>query len=142
MRNIKSVNEFFDFLKRNDDEENKIALQFINRLKKVTTDNPYDIKNKLYTNTVGKSIGYEVIFDDTPIVIRRVEYNKRCKENNYTLSKYRFLVSCEGEYEEVNCREKYQEILFELVEKIYNDDINRKKIDKINTNINPAADRL
>jgi hypothetical protein len=141
MKHIKSVNEFFDFFKK-DDEYDKIALVFINRLKKVKDFNPYKIEKEILDNNSGNLITYKVDFDDTPIEIKRIkwkqiEYQGKILEDGYVL-----YTICIGDREKVICKEKYLEQLFDLVDKIYKNDIRRKRIEKINTEINPAADLL
>jgi uncharacterized membrane-anchored protein YjiN (DUF445 family) len=44
--------------------------------------------------------------------------------------------------EKVKARESLRKKIFKLVDKIYNDDIERKRIERINTEINPAADLI
>ena len=51
MKHIKSINELFGFFKKKDDEEDKIALEFIKRLEKVKGESPYKI-SKLDPNII------------------------------------------------------------------------------------------
>ncbi len=134
MKHIRSVNEFFDFL-RGDDEQDKISLEFIKRLEKVKDENPYEI-NKLKGDNIPEYISkhyddvYEVIFDDVILV------STRCI--GHTLFFYCLYIDSE----EVDCKKRYSEKIFNLVERIHKSNVKRIKLDKLRSNINPAADRL
>jgi hypothetical protein len=138
MKHIKPINEFFNFHKK-DNEEDKIALEFIKRLEKVNGQNPYDIKktNKadlpasfeyrgIYNNF------YSVIFDDV-VLITAAGVSLKSGDSLYKLM---------IDEEHVNCKESYSKKIFNLVKKIYQQDIKSGKIDRLKYNINPAADLL
>lgn len=128
MKYIKSINEFFGFFK--DDEEDKIALQFIERLEKVKGDSPYEIK---YIIVDEYNYQYEVSFDDVILIASRQIYNQVSMN-----SIYRLVI----DDEKINCKGKYAKKIFNLINTIYQSDIKRKKLNKLKQNINPAADLL
>ena len=63
--NVETNEGLFDFFK--DSEDDKIAMSYINRLKKVKGISPYVIKEDVINHDGFDIIGYEVTFDDTPI---------------------------------------------------------------------------
>jgi hypothetical protein len=144
MKYIKSFNEgFFDIFKKKDSEEDKIINNFIKRLEKVKDTNPYSIKKiDEIKDDIGHSKAYRIFFDDTTITIGYIKWKYATKYNNYNKNDYRFYVGNIGESEVINCQDKYKKILFELTDKIFIEDNYRKKINKINSDINPAADLL
>jgi|688.fasta_scaffold132098_2 hypothetical protein len=142
MKHLKRYDEgFLDYFKKDTDED-KVALEFIKRLEKVKDINPYEIKKREMSNNAGSYLGYKVIFDDTPIFIKRIKYNQRHERNDYTLLKYKLEIQLTGDWEEINCKDRYYEKIFELVDKIYKSDEHKNKMDKITTEINPAADLI
>ena len=132
---------FLDMFKKDTDED-KVVLEFIKRLEKVKDINPYEIQKRETSNNAGSYTGYKVMFDDTPIFIKRIKYKQRHEMNDYNLIKYKLEISLVGDWEEVSCKDRYYEKIFELVDKIYKSDEHKKKMDKITTEINPAADLL
>lgn len=144
MKYLQSINEF-NLFKRKISDDDKIALEYINRLQKVKDVNPYKIEIIEERRVEGGYLlSYKIIFEDTPILIEHIEL-RTFTDGNWVLidePAHQLSVDCEGEWVIVECKKKYLEQLFHLVHKIYKDDINRKRINKINTNINPAADKI
>ncbi len=160
MKYLQNTNEFFDFWKKDPDDE--IALEFIKRLEKVKDKNPYQIqvlkKGSDFTrpayisryaeenpddievyNTV-----YNVIFDDVEMLITNDRHNRIYTNTGlpagYELNKSKFKLYIAEE--RVYAKDKYRKRLYTLVDRIYKDDIKRNRINKINTEINPGADLL
>ncbi len=139
MKHIRPINEFFDFL-RKDGEEDKIALEFAKRLEKAKlVQNPYDIKkiNKgdLPASFTSKSIYdifYSVIFDDVTLI---TAFGVSSKSGG---NLYKLMI----DEEEINCKESYAKKIFNFTNEIYQRDLKRNKLDKLKSNINPAADLL
>lgn len=138
MKYIEPIDEFFDFLKK-DDEEDKIALEFIKRLEKVKDINPYNIevidKNDLPTSFKSKGIYdkfYRIIFDDVTLITATGVSSKSGS------SFYKLMI----DDEEVNCKEGYTKKIFSLTNSIYNSNVKRAKLNKLRNSINPAADAL
>lgn len=145
MNNLKSVNEFFDFLKSKDSEEDKIALIFIQRLEKIKDTNPYKITEKRDSNSAGTLVRYIINFDDSPILIIRVNWIHN-PENRPDVE-YSFKINCDDDIDlskwtKIDCKEKYMEKLFDLVDNVYKNVQYHNKINKIKSNINPSADLL
>lgn len=148
MKHIKSVNEFFDFL-RKDDEEDQIASGFVSRLEKAKMgQNPYEIKlvkcggrfstipldgnvPEYITSDIYDKI-YVVTFDDVDLA--------SCAYPNLRGGGTYYTLYIDGE--QIHCKDKYQKSIFNLVNEIYQSDTKRKKLDKVRRNINPAADLL
>lgn len=143
---MKYIKHYEGFLTPKNTEEDKIALEYINRLEKVKDNNPYKIiKKDEIINNAGKYVSYQVVFDDTPITIKYGYFNYSIPQNQIGEAgrfRYKLIVDCTGDEEEVNANKKYLKKLFDIIEKIYLDTEYRKKIDKINININPDADLL
>lgn len=153
MKYLKRYNEgFFDFFK--DSEDDKIAISYINRLKKVKGISPYKIEKEVDENEGYDLIGYNVVFDDTPIRStslisnRKLGFDKRSQD--YLKSQgairrndnefYALSVNCEGEREMVYAKDYLLKELNDLCKKVYDNDKNTKRINKITGNMNPAAD--
>ena len=168
MKHLKSYNEgFLDYFKK-DTNDDKITLDMIHRLEKVKDSNPYEIhdimkedmrlpawmSNAAHTseNDTGSeyySVIYVVRFDDVDVLISNDRHNlvnvqtgapaghKKCV-NKWKL----FIGNNTGLCERIRSKESYRIKLFHLIDKIYNEDIERKRIDRIQTEINPAADLI
>lgn len=168
MKNLKSYNEgFLDYFKK-DTNDDKVTLDMIHRLEKVKDNNPYDISDimiedkKLPTwmqnvkdtteNGVGSeyySVIYIVRFDDVDLVISNDRHKlvyqntgrpageKKCV-NKWKL----FIGNNTGLCERIRSKESYRIKLFKLIDKIYKEDRERKRFDRIQSEINPAADLI
>lgn len=168
MKHLKSYNEgFLDYFKK-DSSDDKITLDMMHRLEKVKDSNPYEIhdimkedmrlpawmSNAAHTseNDTGSeyySVIYVVRFDDVDVLISNDRHNlvnvqtgapaghKKCV-NQWKL----FIGNNTGLCERIRSKESYRIKLFHLIDKIYNEDIERKRINRIQTEINPAADLL
>ena len=162
MKYLKRYNEgFLDYFKKNTPDD-KITLDIIKRLEKVKDINPYEIdeihskKAPLWAQQFGGDNGeyfskiYLVKFDDVDIIITNDRHDlvytqtgepaghKMCK-NPWKL----FIGSDMSDLSErIISRESYRVKLFHLVDKIYTEDIQRKRINRISSEINPAADLL
>lgn len=141
----------------------------IHRLEKVKDNNPYHIEDIMKEdkklpgwfaniptgrteNGAGSeyySVIYVVRFDDVDIVVSNDRHKlvnvqtgapageKKCV-NKWKL----FIGNNTGLAERIRSKESYRIKLFHLIDKIYNEDIERKRIDRIQTEINPAADLI
>ena len=162
MKHLKTFNKFnesiFDIFKKDDDD--KIALEFIERFRKVKEKNPYNIiligednsdQFPSWTNKFSNlpdserySISYLVRFDDVDLLITNdhndLVFAATGEPAGVKMCKYPWKLYIAEE--RVYAKEKYREKIFKLVENIYKSDIKRKRIEKITTEINPAADRL
>lgn len=168
MKHLNSYNEgFLDYFKK-DSSDDKLTLDMMHRLEKVKDNNPYEIhdimkedmrlpawmQNAASTSENGAgseyySVIYIVRFDDVDVLISNDRHNlvnvqtgapaghKKCV-NKWKL----FIGNNTGLCERIRSKELYRIKLFHLIEKIYNEDIERKRIDRIQTEINPAADLL
>jgi len=168
MRYLKRYNEgFLDFFKK-DTPDDKITLDIINRLEKVKDINPYSIQeikdtvkelpswmlrfvgNPTQDETESFSKIYLVKFDDVDIVITNDRHDlihtqtgapagyEKCK------NPWKFFIGSDISdlAEKIKSKESYREKLFHLVDKIYTEDIQRKRINRIRSEINPGADLL
>lgn len=151
MIHLKTYEGFFDFFKNTEDD--KIALGYINRLKKITDISPYEItyeRDTSFSHT--HFVKYNVLFDDTPIRSTKISSeNPFSKESQKLMldrgfikySSYEFYalsVDCSGERESVKASSLYLKELFDLCEKVYKNDKEGKRLKKIKSNINRAAD--
>ena len=166
MKHLKRYDEgFLDYFKK-DTPDDKITLDMIHRLEKVKDKNPYLIEDimvgdgKLPTwmgyykgdssSSEYYSIIYLVRFDDVDILICNDRHNlvntqtgapagyEMCK-NHWKL----FIGSSSSELcEKINSKESYRKKLFQLIDKIYKEDNERKRIERISSEINSAADLL
>jgi hypothetical protein len=168
MKHLKSYNEgFLDYFKK-DTNDDKITLDMIHRLEKVKDNNPYEIHDIMSENMrlpawmsnvsdtsengTGSeyySVIYVVRFDDVDILICNDRHNliynntglpageKKCV-NQWKL----FIGNNTGLCERIRSKESYRIKLFHLIDKIYKEDKERKRMDRIQTEINPAADLL
>ena len=158
MNNIKTYEGFFDWFKGKKSEEDKIIFDFIKRLRKVNGISPYEIK----LNTEGTEEGeqywtsYEVIFDDVPIKITKIESDKkyrlgwsddaqeewisegRVKKNNHIF----YSLWLEYLEERLSGSVDIMEELFELTDKVYKEDVRARRIKRIRDEMNPAADKI
>jgi hypothetical protein len=155
MNNLKTYEGFFDFFKKSEDD--KIALEYIKRLKRIKDISPYDIEFKPGEPNNNYSIEkFTIKFDDTPMSITKVTSlivggfltstkdmlidRGFVKKNNSEF--YRLAVDCEGEVEELKASASLLKDVFNLCKSVYRKDIESRRIRKINLNINPAADKL
>ena len=165
MKHLQTINEFNLFRRKPDDE---IAWEFITRLKKVKDRNPYEIKiihkdpddvatdpmseyecppyaARLIDDRTDYSLIYIVRFDDVDLIITNNGYNIY---GDHGRGNYAGFKKVENQYilivaeEMVYAKDKYRKRIFELVDKIYKEDKTWKRINKIRTEINPAADLL
>ena len=150
--NVETNEGLFDFFK--DSEDDKIAMSYINRLKKVKGISPYVIKEDVINHDGFDIIGYEVTFDDTPIRSTSIISNRSRgfdKESQEYLKEqgavrrndiefYALSVNCEGDREMVYAKAYILKELNDLCKKVYDNDKNTRRIKKITGNINPAAD--
>jgi hypothetical protein len=168
MKHLKSYNEgFLDYFKK-DSSDDKITLDMIHRLEKVKDSNPYEIHDIMKedmrlpawmskaadtsengTGSEYYSVIYVVRFDDVDLLISNDRHNlvynntglpageEKCV-NKWKL----FIGNNTGLCERIRSKESYRIKLFHLIDKIYKEDIERKRIDRIQTEINPAADLL
>lgn len=168
MKHLKSYNEgFLDYFKK-DNNDDKITLDMMSRLEKVKDSNPYKIHNIMeedmrlpaWTQNIADtsendtgseyySVIYVVRFDDVDLLISNDRHDlvnvqtgapagyKKCV-NKWKL----FIGNNTGLCERIRSKESYRIKLFKLIDKIYNEDKERKRIDRIQTEINPAADLL
>jgi hypothetical protein len=146
MKHIKSINEFFDFL-TSDSDEDKIASDFANRLDKAKNmawhgDNPYpidvakgyningDVPEYFQNSSIYDWI-YIVKFDDVDLASGR--YMNRGGGSIYSLY-------IDGE--RINCKDRYAKKIFKVISDIHQGNKHKAKMDKLKKNINPAADIL
>lgn len=138
MKHIKPINEFFDFL-RKDGEEDDMAKVFIQRLEKVKDENPYKIES-INKDELPANFGYadtydyfyKIVFDDVPVIIARGVSTRS------GAGLYKIMVDDENLY----CKDKYTKKIYNLVSEILQREKNDKRISKLRQNINPSADRL
>lgn len=157
MKNLKTYEGFFDFFKSKPSADDDIALAFIKRLSKVRGISPYKIKHNPGDRNDSYQIDkYDVDFDDTPIKLwsvishRPEGFDNQSQELliNKGLARinsrefYGINVMCEGEAE--NCKAKGSIIkeLVKLVEKVYKEDKEARRIEHIKVNMNDAADLI
>jgi hypothetical protein len=168
MKHLKSYNEgFLDYFKK-DTNDDKITLDMIHRLEKVKDINPYEIHDIMSENMrlpawmsnvsdtsengTGSeyySVIYVVRFDDVDLLISNDRHNliynvtglpageKKCV-NKWKL----FIGNNTGLCERIRSKESYRIKLYHLIDKIYSEDKERKRFDRIQTEINPAADLI
>lgn len=164
MKHLNSYNEgFLDYFKK-DTPDDKITMDMIHRLEKVKDKNPYHIEEIMdgdgklpewLSSYKGGSDGseyysiiYLVRFDDVDILVSNDRHNlvnvqtgspaghKMCK------NPWKFFIGTTELCEKINSKESYREKLFHLIDKIYKEDNERKRIERIQNEINPAADLL
>jgi hypothetical protein len=157
MKNLKTYEGFFDFFKSKPSADDEIALAFIKRLKKVKGISPYKITyNPGDRNDSYQIDKYDVNFDDTPIKLLSVISNRPSgfddQSQEMIINKglarinsrefYGLNISCEGELE--NCKAKGSIIkeLVKLVENVYKEDKEARRIEHIKINMNDAADLI
>ena len=147
----------FDFFSKKVTEDDKIALSYIKRLKKVKGISPYKISKDDTTNGDSYIINkWEVDFEDTPIKLWYIKSNRSSgfdeqsqelllSKNLAKYSKYEFYglnVKCEGEMEICKASAKILKELVELVESVYEIDKEARRIEHISINMNDAADLI
>lgn len=168
MEHLKGFNEgFFDYFKKDTDDD-KIALKFLNRLEKVKGDNPYNLKIlirdnlpiwlvKFQSNNKSNdseseyySIVYIIKFDDVDMVITNnksslihrqsgLPAGHRICKNPWKL----YIGSSDTDLgERIRAKESIRKKIFQVTDKLYNDDKNKKRINRIISEINPAADLI
>jgi hypothetical protein len=159
MKYIKTYEGLFDFFRKKS-EDDKIALDFIKRLKRVKGISPYPLSyNPQGTDDDSEMIRYRVIFDDTPIRIGRYSVtNPRItrgwseetqkgwieqgavKKNNKVF--YALIIETTDDHEGVLASWNILEELFDLTEKVFKENKTAMRIKKIRDEMNPAADVL
>jgi hypothetical protein len=161
MKNIKTYEGFLDFFRKEQSEDDKIALEYIKRLKRVSGLSPYNIifeEGPLRHNNrcVYKVDKWTVEFEDTPIKLWQVisTNNQSFEEGDKAIlldkgfikiSNREFIginVICEGEPENCDPSAKIAKELLDLIKSVYKKDKEIKRIENIRININPAADKL
>jgi hypothetical protein len=157
----KKVNEgFFDFFKKKESEDDKIANQFIQRLEKIKGESPYDIIEITYGKLPSWCYElpreeaehynkiYLVKFDDLDLIITN---DRHSLVNNQTgqivgeekcKNKWKLLIGNEEIAERLQAKDSIRRKIFELVDKIYKKDKEIKRVQKIKREINPEADVL
>jgi len=155
MRNI--LQSIIQLFKKKVSEDDEIANIYIKRMSRITDISPYDIIHKDESG-VGFSLHkYQIKFGDTPIRINKVECNdiyngfNEGNQNNFMKlggirkNKCIFYIihvnTMDGE-EVLKCSLDKIEKLYNLVRSVYKNKLELKRIDKIEFNINPAADIL
>jgi hypothetical protein len=166
MKYLKRYNEgFLDYFKKNTPDD-KITLDMINRLEKVKDINPYHIyplngdgkksvptwASKFQGTNQGEYFSkiYLVKFDDVDIIITNdrqdLVYTQTGEPAGHKMCKnpWKFYLGSDISdlAEKILSRESYRKKLFHLVDKIYTEDIQRKRINRITSEINPVADLL
>ena len=159
MKYIKTHEGLFDFFRKKS-EDDKIALEFINRLERVKGISPYPLSyNPEGSDEDSEMMRYRVIFDDTPIRIGRYSVtNPRItrgwgeetqkdwieqgavKKNNKVF--YALIIETTDDQEYVLASWDILEELFDLTEKVFKENKTAKRIKKIRDEMNPAADVL
>lgn len=158
MKNLKTYEGFFDFLKSKPSADDEIALEYIKRLKKVRGISPYKItldegNNNNEAHKVNKWI---VDFEDTPIKLWEVVSFKTLgfdeesqilllSKNFIKISNKEFIginVICEGEPENCSPRTKIAKEFLDLVKSVYEKDKEARRIEHIRINMNKAADLI
>lgn len=158
MKNLKTYEGFFDFFKSKPSPDDEIALEYIARLKKVKGISPYEIT---YDPGNREENHFEidrwiVDFEDTPIKLQSVislranGFDEQSQE--LLISKklarysnkefYSLNVVCEGVSEKCKANPKILKELVELVKSVYENDKEARRIERINININKAADLI
>ena len=157
MKSLKTYEGFFDFFKSQPSEDDKIALEYIARLKKVKGISPYKITydqgNRDSTFEIDKWL---VDFEDTPIKLWSVislrprGFDEQSQDlliskklAKYTNKEFYGLnVICEGEPENCKAKPEILKDLVELVKSVYENDKETRRIEKIKINMNKAADLI
>ena len=149
MKYIKTYEGLFDFF-REKSEDDKIALEFIKRLKRVKGISPYPLSyNPQGTDDDSEMMRYRIIFDDTPIRIGRYSVTGRdvlrieqgaVKKNNKVF--YALIIETTDDQEYVLASWDILEELFDLTEKVFKENKTAMRIKKIQDEMNPAADVL
>ena len=165
MKNLKTYEGFFDFLKSQPSEDDKIVLEYIARLKKVKGISPYKIEfigdpndggYAVHGQTSHKVDKWTVDFEDTPIKLwsiisfRPSGFDEQSQEflASKNISKYNnrefyaLNILCEGEPERCKAKPRILKELTELVRSVYENDKETRRIEKIKININKAADLI
>lgn len=157
MRNLKTYEGFFDFLKSKPSADDEIALEYIKRLKKVKGISPYKITlEEGNNNGVHKVNKWIVDFEDTPVKLWEVisfryggfEENSKqllLSKKMVKITNSEFIginVICEGEPENCSPKAKISKELLELVKSVYENDKESRRIERIKINMNDAADLI
>lgn len=158
MKNLKTYEGFFDFFKSKPSADDKIALEYITRLKKVKGISPYEITYEPGSREVNqfKIDRWEVHFEDTPIKVWSVislrgnGFDEQSQDllisknlvkyNNKEF--YKLSVVCVGEPENCKANPKILKELVELVKSVYENDKEARRIENIKVNMNKAADLI
>ena len=160
MRVIKTYEGFFDFFKKKseDSEDDKIALEYINRLKKIKDISPYNIKKD---DDPRQEFNYSILrfvvdFDDTPIKCTKVvshrshgfdEPSQELLINRGGIKKNDgefYALSAQVDEEMVSVKAKVSLIdeLYHLIDSVYKKDKEARRIQKNKSNLTKAADLL
>jgi len=143
----------FDFFSKKVTEDDKIALEYIKRLKKVKGISPYKITKDAISSAWTSAL-WEVDFEDTPIKLYVVKSSSGFDVQSQELliskkltkySRYEFYglkIKCEGESEICKSSAKVLKELAELIESVYENDKEARRIENISINMNAAADLI
>jgi len=153
--------EIFNFLKSKS-KDDEIALQIIRRLEKVKDENPYEIRlfkddydympkysvhqpKEVPENVMYYKI-YFINFDDVEVCITNDKYALlrgnpgQQRIVGYKKSEYPYKLFIAGQY--CLADKKYRKKIYQLTDRIYYEDLNRKRIDDIEIEMNDGADLL
>ena len=158
MKTLKTYEGFFDFFKSQPTEDDKIALEYIARLKKVRGISPYKITLDEGTgnNESHKVNKWIVDFEDTPIKLweavsfKNLGFDEESQillltKKLVKISNKEFIginVICEGEAERCSPKAKIAKELLDLVKSVYENDKEARRIEHIRINMNKAADLI
>lgn len=147
MKTIKTYESFLDIFKKKTNEDDNFIIEFINRLNKVKNNNPYNIEKieqlpDWISYEYEKTPMYKVEFEDVNIIIKGIGYwiNRRYSNENDSFNLY--VYNDLGLREEIYSKRKNRMKLYLLIDNIYNNEKNKKRINNIDSEINPAADLL
>jgi hypothetical protein len=158
MKNLKTYEGFFDFLKSKPSADDEIALEYIARLKKVRGISPYKITFEEGTgnNDSHKVNKWIVDFEDTPIKLweavsfRNLGFDEESQillltKKLVKISNKEFIginVICEGEVERCSPKARIAKEFLDLVKSVYEKDKEARRIEHIRINMNKAADLI
>jgi hypothetical protein len=157
MKTLKTYEGFFDLFKSQPSEDDKIALEYIARLKKVKGISPYKITHDPGDRDNTFEIDRWIVdFEDTPIKLwsvislrpngfdeqsQELLLNKKLSRHN-DKEFYGMNVICEGEPENCKAKSKIIKEFVELVKSVYENDKEARRIEHIRINMNKAADLI
>jgi len=157
MKTLKTYEGFFDFFKSQPTEDDKIALEYIARLKIVRGISPYKITLDEGNNSEAHKVNKWIVdFEDTPIKLweavsfKTLGFDEESQillltKKLIKISNKEFIgmnVICEGESENCHPRAKIAKELLDLVKSVYENDKEARRIEHIRINMNKAADLI